>query len=135
MSVIKITPGYWYFCHPYSANTDEGRIANYELCCRRSGKLLAKGYNIFSPIVHSHAIEMASPVLLKMSLKERYKFWLHSIDFAILEYVGFTGAILAPEWGRSKGCKAEYEWFLSHKQPNGKPHEILKYIDLMRRLK
>ena len=130
MSMIKMKSGLYYFCHPYSAKTKEGRMANHELCCRRSAKLLLKNYNIFSPIVHSHSIEMVSPEMLKWSVNKRWQFWI-DIDFSILEYVGFTGAILAPLWGKSKGCKKEYEWFLSHRQPNGKPHEILKYYDLV----
>ena len=123
-------PGFYYFAHPYSAKTAEGRIANYELCCRRSAKLLLKGYNVFSPIVHSHSIEMASPEILKLPEQRLWQFWIN-IDIAILEHVGFTGVILAPKWGTSKGCKKEYDWFLCHKQPNGKAHEILRYYDLI----
>ena len=129
--MIKMKPGFWYLAHPYSSKTKEGVIANYELARRRSAKLFLQGYNIFSPIVHSHSIEMASPEMLKWPIEKRYKFWLYAIDFSILEYVGFTGVILAPGWGKSKGCKVEYEWFLSHKQPDGKPHEILKYSNLI----
>lgn len=130
--MIKMKPGLHYFCHPYSSKTKtkEDRIANFELCCRRSAKLILKGYNIFSPIVHSHPIEMASPEVLQWPIEDRWKFWI-DIDIAILEYVGFTGVILAPLWGKSKGCKKEYEWFLSHTGPNGKAHEILKYYDVV----
>lgn len=125
--MVEMKPGFWYFCHPYSAKTDEGRVANYELCRRRSGKLLLAGYNVFSPVVHSHSIEMFCPEMLKWSLKKRYDFWMDDVDFSILNYVGFTGVILAPGWGQSKGCKKEYAWFLSHKQRDGKPHEVLQY--------
>ena len=128
--MVKMKPGFYYFAHPYSAKTKEGRIANFELCCRRSAKLLLAGYNIFSPIVHSHSIEMACSEMLKWPVDRLWQFWI-DIDMAILEYVGFTGVILAPGWGKSKGCKREYEWFLSHRQPNGKPHEILRYYDLV----
>ena len=127
--MIEMKP-FYYLCHPYSAKTMEGRIANYELCCRRSAKLILKGYNIFSPIVHSHPIEMASPEMLKWPNEDRWNLWI-GIDINILEYVGFTGVILAPGWGKSKGCKKEYDWFLCHKQPNGKAHEILRYYDLI----
>lgn len=128
--MIKMKSGLYYFCHPYSAETEEGRIANYELCCRRSAKLLLKGYNIFSPIVHSHPIEMASPEMLKLPEEERWKFWI-GIDIAILEHVGFTGVILAPLWGGSRGCMREYEWFLSHVRPDGHVYDILKYNDVI----
>ena len=128
--MIKIKSGLFYFCHPYSAKTKEGREANFNLCCRRSAKLLLKGYNIFSPIVHSHPTERASPEMLQWSIEKRWEFWI-DIDIALLEYVGFTGVILAPLWGRSKGCRREYDWFLSHKQPDGRVHEILKYNDVI----
>jgi len=127
---MKKKLGFWYFCHPYSAETEEGRIANYELCCRRSAKLVLKGHNIFSPIVHSHSIEIASPEMLKWPIDKRWQFWM-DIDFAILEYVGFTGVILGPEWGKSNGCQREYDWFLSHVRPDGKPYDVLRYYDLM----
>jgi len=128
--MIKMRPGFYYLCHPYSAETKEGRIANYKLCCRRSAKLLLKGYNIFSPIVHSHPIETASPEMLKWSIEDRWQFWI-DIDIAILEQIDFTGAILAPGWGKSKGCKKEYEWFLSHRKVDGTFYDILKYCDIM----
>ena len=129
--MAKMKPGLYYFCHPYSAETKEGRIANYELCCRRSAKLLLKGYNIFSPIVHSHSIEMASPEMLKWPIEDRYKFWLYNIDFAILEFVNFTGAIFAPDWMKSRGCTKEYMWFVSHLRANGKSHRLLVYNNIV----
>ncbi len=128
--MIKMKPGFYYFCHPYSTKIKEDRIANFELCCRRSAKLLLKGYNIFSPIVHSHSIEIVSSEISQLPKKDKWKFWM-DIDFAILKYVGFTGAILAPLWGRSKGCKREYDWFILHHRSNGKPYDILKYDDVI----
>ena len=128
--MIKMKPGFWYLAHPYSSKTEEGVMANYELACRRSAKLFLRGYKIFSPIVHSHPIETASPEISKWPRGVRWKFWI-DIDMFILQYVGFTGVILAPGWGKSKGCKKEYEWFLCHKQPNGKAHGILRYYDLI----
>lgn len=128
--MIKIKPGLYYFCHPYSSETEEGRIANFELCARRSARLLLKGYCIFNPVVHSHPIEMACPEMLKWPYEDRWNFWLN-IDIAIIKYTAFTGLILAPGWCESRGCIKEYEWFLSHKQPNGKSYKILKYNDLV----
>ena len=127
--MIKMKPGLYYFCHPYSAKTKESRIANFELCCKRSAELLLKGYNIFSPIVHSHPIEMASPEILTWLQEEKWKFWI-GIDVAILEHVGFTGVILAPGWGRSKGCRREYDWFLLHTKADDRSYDILKYYDV-----
>jgi hypothetical protein len=128
--MVKMKPGLYYFAHPYSAKTEEGRTANFELACRRSAILLLKGYNIFSPIVHSHPIEMANPELLSWPQEKLWQFWL-DIDLAILEFVNFTGIILAPLWGTSKGCKKEYEWFLGHVRSDGKPYDILRYNDLI----
>ena len=126
VSMVKMKPGLYYFAHPYSGKTLQNRIANYELCRKRSAALLLRGYVIFSPIVHSHPIEMVSPEMLKWPHKKRWRFWIN-IDLAIIEYVRFTGIILAPDWGRSKGCLKEYDWFVSNKGPNGRPHEILLY--------
>lgn len=128
--MVKMKSGFWYLAHPYSSETIEERIANFELACRRSAKLLLKGYNIFSPIVHSHPIEMASPEMMAWPQEKLWKFWL-DVDVAILEYVGFTGLILSPGWHESRGCRREYEWFTTHLKCNGEPYEILKYNDIM----
>lgn len=127
--MIEMKPGFYYLAHPYSAKTIADRITNYELCCKRSAKLLLKGYNIFSPIVHSHSIEMTCLEMLTWTEEEKWQFWI-ALDIAILEHVGFTGVILAPGWESSKGCRREYGWFLSHRQPDGKSHEILVYDNL-----
>ena len=128
--MIKMKPGLYYFCHPYSAKTEEGRIENFELCRRRSANLLLKGYNVFSPTVHSHSIEMASPEMLAWSIEDKWKFWIN-IDIAVLNYVGFTGVMLAPGWGGSEGCRKEYDWFLSHIRSDGKSYDILMYNDVL----
>jgi hypothetical protein len=73
---------------------------------------------------------MACPEILQWPEEKRWEFWI-DIDIALLEYVGFTGVVLAPLWGKSKGCRREYDWFLSHKQPDGKAHEVLKYNDVI----
>jgi hypothetical protein len=130
---VKRKPGLYYFAHPYTAKDNKGcyvpaaEEANFRLCCYRSSRLLLAGYNIYSPISHTHPIHCACPEFLQ---RHEHKLW-YELDIAFIEHAGFTGVILAPGWGTSKGCKLEYEWFLSHKQSNGEPHEILLYKDIV----
>ncbi len=57
--------GLWYFAHPYTCKDAEGYYvqagedANFAICCIRSGELLERGYNIYSPIAHTHPIHKA----------------------------------------------------------------------------
>jgi len=91
-------PKLFYFAHPYSGNCEE----NFRLANERTIKLLNAGYHIFSPISHSHPLQMVQD--------NSYKFWL-CLDKTIMSRC--DGIILAPGWKDSKGCQVERKWFES----------------------
>jgi len=124
-----MTDKLYYFAHPYSAiSMKEPRKEeeeNYFLCVQRSARLIEMGYNIFSPIAHSHPIERA----MDESKKVEGQFWM-DLDFNIIHRDTFDGIIMGPKWQSSKGCNEEYEWFRDNKRWDGQYHEILFYDDL-----
>ena len=119
--------GLWYFAHPYTCQDKDGNYvpeaedANFMLACMRSGDLLLRGYNIYSPICHTHPIHRACPTLLKA--KEHMLWYL--LDNEFIDSADWKGIILAPDWEDSKGCVAEY------KRIAGKGGEVKEYSKIM----
>ena len=105
--------GLWYFAHPYTVKDENGNYvqagedANFQICNYRAGRLLARGYNIYSPISHTHPIHMASPLFLG---RHEHDMW-YELDMDIIRNTDFDGIILAPGWMASKGCVAEKQAF------------------------
>lgn len=133
MNSIKMKSGLYYFAHPYTTKDDKGcyvheaEEANFRLCCYRSSRLLLAGYNIYSPISHTHPIHLSCPEFLQA---HEHELW-YKLDIAFIEHAGFTGLILAPNWGNSSGCKLEYDWFLKHRRSDGRSHDILMYKNII----
>ena len=134
MNKIEIaSKGLWYFAHPYTCRdkdgsyVPEGEEANFNICNMRAAELLIRGYNVYAPISHTHPIHRACPIFLA---QHEHDIW-YKLDNEVIARTDWNGIILAPKWGESGGCKAEYDWFLSHKRRDGKPHEILKYSNLI----
>ena len=105
--------GLWYFAHPYTCKDDDGNYvplaeeANFRLCCMRSGELLKRGYNIYSPIAHTHPIHVATPDFLK---RHEHEMW-YDLDNQVIAKTDFDGIILAPGWISSAGCRGERRLF------------------------
>jgi len=105
----------WYFAHPYTAPTSEERISNFSNACFRTAQLLYKGYNVFSPIAHSHLVD---------NYLQKFN-WIE-FDNLVIAKTDFKGIILAPKWETSKGCIGEKEIFES------KGLEVLLYTNIMK---
>jgi len=105
--------GFYYFAHPYTCRDKDGKFvsegeqANFELCNQRAAKLIEMGYNIYSPISHTHPIHRASPVFLA---RHEHEAW-YDLDNEFIAKTQFDGIILAPGWEKSTGCKNEREQF------------------------
>jgi hypothetical protein len=107
------TKGLWYMAHPYTSIDAEGRFvpeaedANFQLANHRAAELLKRGYNIYSPISHTHPIHRACPEFLG---NREHEMWYH-LDNDLISRTNFDGIILPPGWQESKGCCAERELF------------------------
>ncbi len=103
------TKGLFYFAHPYTCKDSEGRYvptaeeANFRLCCQRSGELLLRGYNVYSPIAHTHPIHVSTVPFLQ---NHEHQLW-YQLDQEVIDRTAWDGIILAPDWEHSPGCGAE----------------------------
>lgn len=110
---VELKEGLWYFAHPYTSKDKDGNYvsaaeeANFRLACYRASALMEIGYNVYSPISHTHPIHLASPAFLS---RHEHDMW-YVLDNHFLANCNFKGIILAPLWETSKGCKAEKRWF------------------------
>lgn len=111
--------GFFYFAHPYTCKDQtspegvtkyvpEGEQANFELCNQRAARLVELGYNIYSPISHTHPIYRASAVFLG---RHEHEAW-YRLDMELIARTNFDGIILARGWEDSKGCIMERDWFV-----------------------
>jgi len=107
--------GFYYFAHPYTCKDQNGNYclpaenAQFNICNQRAGKLMMAGYNIFSPISHSHPIHLATPAFLSGEVHGQWYDW----DNEFIQKCNFDGIILAPGWEKSIGCVAEKKLFES----------------------
>lgn len=120
--------GLWYFAHPYTAKRKDGTFipeaedANFQLANQRASELLKRGYNIYSPISHTHPIHRSCPAFLK---NEEHEMW-YGLDNDFIEKTDWAGIILAPDWESSRGCVDELKRF----QRKGLPSKL--YTDVLK---
>jgi len=115
-----------YTCKDEKGNfVPDGEDANFQLANYRASRLLILGYNIYSPISHTHPIHRACPEFLA---RHEHEIWYH-LDIAFVENANFAGIILCPGWEESKGCLLEKKWFEEHNLP------ILYYENLIKESK
>lgn len=114
-----MSKGFFYFGHPYTCKDENGLYvpageeANFQLCNQRAARLMEWGYNIYSPISHSHPIHRASPTFLA---RHEHEAW-YLLDLEVIAKTDFDGIILAPLWEGSKGCRLEGEAFENRNLP------------------
>ncbi len=89
----------------------EGFKAAWKDACEMSAQLIDAGLNIFSPIVHFHAIA----VVAKTS-EDAWDFWM-ARDKPLMEAA--TGIVVCQttNWEKSKGIALEIEYFRSANKP------------------
>lgn len=88
-----------YLATPYSGFKGTREEA-YHLACLKAAELMEKGYIVFSPIAHSHSIEVES------GMSKDGEFWLKQ-DFGILAYCDELWVYKLPGYSTSVGVLAE----------------------------
>lgn len=123
--------GLWYFAHPYTCKdvngnyVPEGEEANFHLANIRAGELMKRGFNVYSPISHTHPIHRACPEFLA---RHEHDMW-YVLDNEVIQQTNFKGIIVAPGWEHSTGILGEKAQF----DAQGKP--TLFYEDIIRTMK
>jgi hypothetical protein len=103
-----------YLASPYS-KFPGGRESANNIVSAKAASLMLKGYPIFCPIAHSHAIE------LWMDDTKDGDFWLKQ-DFAVLENCTEMWVYKMPGWDQSDGVRREIEFAKQH-------HIPIEYLD------
>jgi len=121
--------GLFYFAHPYTCVDADGKYvpageeANFRICNHRASVLMSMGYNVYSPISHTHPIHMASPIFLA---RHEHEMW-YFLDLEFIAKTDWDGIILAPAWELSRGCLLERETFEQRNLPVLFYHDIVNY--------
>jgi hypothetical protein len=91
-----------YLACPYSHKDVAVRIARFEAANRTAGKLIANGNHVFSPISHTHPIEMAAEGKLPMG----WEYWA-AYDERMIGYCDRLIVLAIDGWTQSTGVQAE----------------------------
>ena len=93
-----------YLCAPYSSNDKSVILERVYLVNKKAAELMDKGYNVFSPISHSHAISEHT----KANALD-HDFWLNQ-DLSFIEWCDEVWVYPLPGWEESSGIKREIEY-------------------------
>jgi hypothetical protein len=91
-----------YLASPYSHRDPEIRQKRYEAAVRASARLASAGIPVYSPIAHSHPIEVATGGLIP------HTYWM-SIDLMVLPVCSKMVVLRLPGWEESKGVAKEID--------------------------
>ena len=105
MSKIKV-----YLAVPYSDPDPEVRRMRFELANEMAARLLEEGFNVLSPISHSH------PISLYIGNSNDGDFWCEN-SLAFLECCDEMRVYCLPGWRESRGIAREIEFAKSHGIP------------------
>ena len=103
-----------YLASPYTG-TEEEMQERYEAAVRCCAWLMAQGFNVYSPIVHSH------PIAQVMNNQKNGEFWLEK-DGPYIEMCERIAVLRLPGWEKSKGIAHEIDAF-------DKQGKFVGYID------
>ena len=99
-----------YLASPYSYRSASADVVKkvqmhrFEACTRAAGWLISQfGWNVFSPITHSHPLHILAP-----GLRGDWEFW-KKIDTEYLQISSRIVILTIPGWEKSTGVTAERE--------------------------
>jgi len=92
-----------YLCCPYSHPVDAIKQARFHLANHAAGKLMNMGHYIFSPISHSH------PIDLSLDNSVDHEFWLRQ-DYVFVLWSEVIAILQLPGWQESTGIGVELQW-------------------------
>jgi hypothetical protein len=90
-----------YLCAPYTSPDPDVIKKRVELVNKKAAELMDGGYNVFSPISHSHPISEYT----KADALE-HDFWLNQ-DLPFMEWCEEVWVYILDGWRESKGIKRE----------------------------
>ena len=96
-----------YLAIPYSDSDPRVREERFRLANQMAARLLGQGFNVWSPISHSH------PISLYMNNSNDSGFWCEN-SLAFLEHCDELFVYCIPRWRDSEGVAREIEFAEKH---------------------
>lgn len=91
-----------YLATPYTTNDPVLLQSRFEKACAAAGQFMNRGYEVFSPVAHSHPVADH----LDEALRLNHEFWLRQ-DFAVLKHCDVMVIYALPGWDKSYGIGEE----------------------------
>ena len=89
-----------YLCCPYSHESEQVRERRFDAANRAAAGLIEKGYNVFSPISHSH------PIAKHIGNNNDSVFWV-DMDLEWMRFAEIVFVLMMDGWDQSDGIKKE----------------------------
>ena len=102
-----------YLACPYSHPDHEMREMRVTLADKVAGELMLMGFQVFSPLTHSHRV--AKHIADKVCACD-HEFWLTQ-DKPFFEACDIMFILTLAGWRESKGIKTEMEWANKYEMP------------------
>lgn len=94
--------GFTYLASPYSDSSPAIRETRFRAACRAAAKLMLDGKCVFSPIAHSHPVDLCFPSI------QSGAFW-KAQDIPILRHASELVVLKLDGWEESSGIQWEME--------------------------
>lgn len=102
MNLRPSESGFVYLASPYTHPDPAVREERFQAVCRAAAALMREGHFVFSPIAHSHPIDLC------MAAPQPGDFW-KAQDVPILRHASRLVVLTLPGWEESRGLKWEME--------------------------
>ena len=89
-----------YLASPYSHENILIRESRFRQACAAAAKIMQQGYFVYSPIAHSHPIE------LHFDKRQGHEFWLPQC-YAVLRHCSRLKVLMLEGWKQSYGVNCE----------------------------
>ena len=111
--------GFIYLMAPYSHVSEAIRTARVESTAWAAAVLTKRGFHIFAPTVHGHALARAAGLPLNI------EFWMN-VNIPFMKACEMGLVLTLDGWESSKGIQREVTWF----NANGKRIEYVNMLGL-----
>lgn len=98
-----------YLAVPYTHPYEEMRAARFRTVTRFAADLLKQGHVVFSPITHSHPLEVLG------DLPNGWEFW-QTQDIEFLKLADELHVLCLEGWKESTGVQGEIDWWTRNRR-------------------
>ncbi len=116
----------WYLACPYAHANPAVRKARFKAICHDSAHYIDLGVTVFSPIAHTHPIEVEGYIAAGLPAPSA-DVW-RDFDLPFMEMCIGCITVTLPGWEKSTGVEGERDWFRDHELPDLLDHGWREYL-------